>query len=194
MIRLILQNDLSILPPSFLHYFLKQGRAAWPGFFISQMCGFIPLHRGREKWWNRKVGREKKMERSPAEEQKIYHCTKCGCRTCVHGNACRTQQLSLFVCEMCVRCKALTSLWWFLAGWWVFLSVPSLCSPLCCYCRCRTLGIVTHCRRRKMTTTTGDLHRDRGPILSMEYSYVWVTVPKLTEFTGESVRTAAGQH
>lgn len=28
--------------------------------------------------------------------------------------------------------------------------------------------------------TTGDLHRDGGPILSMEYSYVWVTVPKLT--------------
>lgn len=48
-ICLVLQIDLSILPPSFSHYFLKRTRAAWPGFLISQMCGFISLRREKEK-------------------------------------------------------------------------------------------------------------------------------------------------
>ena len=95
-----------------LHYFLKQGSAAWPGFLISQMCGFIPPHREIEKSWNSKVDRRQEKMR---EEQELYRCIVCG-----HGldvNECRGHQLS--VCVPIV--SWLTSQLWFLAGWWVFL-------------------------------------------------------------------------
>lgn len=80
MICLVLQINLSILSP-FSLYFLKQGRAAWPGFLISQMCGFISLLREKEKVVKQKGGKRqrRKMGRHTVKEQEKYHCTGCVC-------------------------------------------------------------------------------------------------------------------
>ena len=83
-IFLVLQINLSILPPSSLHYFLKQGRAAWPGFLISQICGFYSTAQREREVVKQKGRKETKEENGKehserAREISLHRAIVCAC-------------------------------------------------------------------------------------------------------------------